>query len=84
MKYKINYGFGTAYLYTPCVNWKERFYELANQCFGIRKSIMYAHLITTEDAAPKDIIDGEHERLEHNGDVIIWNAQGEKIKDEWE
>ena len=34
--------------------------------------------------SPKDKIPGEFERLEHNGDVIIWNAQGEKIKSEFE
>ena len=27
---------------------------------------------------------GEYERLEHNGDVIIWDKKGEKIISEWD
>ena len=37
MKYKIDYQYGVANLYTPSEDWEDRFYELANQCFGIRK-----------------------------------------------
>ena len=84
MKYKINYGFGIATLYTPSEDWEGRFYELANQCFGIRKSIMYAELIDAVNCECQDKLDGEYERLEHNGDVIIWNKNGEKIKSEWD
>lgn len=84
MKYEIDYGFGCAVLYTPSVDWKGRFCDLANQCFGIRKSIMCANLISHEDTEPRQKIDGEHERLEHDGDLIIWNKEGEKIKSEWD
>ena len=84
MKYKINYGFGTATLYTPSENWSERFYELAGKCFGIRKSIMFANLISSNEDKPNNMLDGEYERLEHNGDVIVWNKNGEKIKSEWD
>ena len=83
-KYTIDYGFGTATLYTPSSDWEGRFYELANQCFGIRKSIMWAHLVRSEDAEPKHKIVGEYERLEHDGDLIVWNEAGEKIKSEWD
>ena len=83
-KYTIDYGFGTATLYTPSTDWEGRFYELANQCFGIRKSIMWAHLVRSEDAEPKYKIVGEYERLEHDGDLIVWNEAGEKIKSEWD
>ena len=84
MKYKIDYGFGVATLYTPSQDWENRFYELANQCFGIRKSIMYANLISSSEEKPKNMLDGEYERLEHSGDVIVWNENGEKIKSEFD
>ena len=84
MKYKIDYGFGIAPLYTPSENWDERFYKLAGQCFGIRKSIMFADLISSNEDKPNNMLDGEYERLEHNGDVIVWNKNGEKIKSEWD
>ena len=83
-KYTIDYGFSTATLYTLSADWEGRFYELANQCFGIRKSIMWAHLIKKEDAEPKYKLVGEYERLEHDGDLIVWNEAGEKIKSEWD
>ena len=83
-KYTINYGFGIALLYTPSEDWESRLYCLANQCFGIRKSIYNPHLIKRENAWPEDMIDGEYERIEHDGDVIVWNDAGEKIKSEWD
>lgn len=85
MKYYINYGSGkNAELYTPSEDWESRFYELAGQCFGIRKAIEYAHLIEKEDASPPYLVVGEYERLCHNGDTIVWNEAGEKIKSEWD
>lgn len=83
-KYKIDYTFGVAKLYTPSEDWKKRFYDLANQCFGIRKSIGYVSLISKVKEEPKYKIEGEYERLEHNGDVIVWNEKGEKIKSEFD
>ena len=83
-KYKIDYEYGIAFLYTPSEDWKNRFDELASQCFGIRKSIGETVLISKEDAEPQDKIEGEYERLEHSGDLIIWNEAGEKIKSEWD
>ena len=70
MKYTINYGFGKAILYTP-YDAEERFYTLANTCFGIRKSIMYCEIIKTEDVSCEDF-----ERLEFNGDVYVWREDG--------
>jgi len=84
MKYLIDYEYGISKLYTPNEDWEERFYELANQCFGIRKSIGEVRLISKEDEKPLGVLDGEHERLEHNGDVIIWDKKGEKIESEWD
>jgi len=83
-KYTIDYGFGKAQLYIPSEDWEERFERLAYQCFGIRKSIMQTVLIEKTDEKPRNTIDGEYERLEHNGDVIIWNEHGEKIKSEFD
>lgn len=84
MKYIIDYEYGIARLYTPSDDWEDRFYTLADQCFGIRKSIGEVELVKTEDVKPKDLREGEYERLEHSGDLIIWNKEGEKIKSEWD
>lgn len=85
-EYVIDYGFGFARLYTPETDWESRFYTLADQCFGIRKSIEYAKLVTKNVGAEPfgKIFEGEYERLEHHGDVIAWNKEGEKIKSEWD
>ena len=84
MLYNINYSFGEAKLYTPSEDWYSRFNELAGQCFGIRKSIGLVQLMSRSDEKPEDPFPGEYERLEHNGDVIVWNEAGEKIKSEWD
>lgn len=84
MLYIINYGFGVARLYTPHEDWSARFFTLADQCFGIRKSIKCAQLIDSRMEEPENPLPDEYERLEHDGDVIVWNADGEKIKSEWD
>ena len=84
MKYYINYENGTAELYTPSEHWLERFHELAGQCFGIRKSIGRVKLIEETDEQPPYLLQGEHERLCHHGDVIVWDKDGRKIKSEWD
>lgn len=84
MKYIIDYENGLAELYTPHEDWEERFYALAHQCFGIRKSIGNVVLINKRDVEPTDIIKNEYERLEHHQDVIIWDKDGNKIKSEWD
>ena len=70
MKYTIDYGFGEATLYTP-YDAKERFYALANTCFGIRKSIMHCVILKAEDIPCEDF-----ERLEFGGDVYVWREDG--------
>lgn len=70
MKYTIDYGCGTATLFTP-FDCKERFNILANTCFGIRKSIMGFKILKTEDVACDYF-----ERLEFNGDVYVWREDG--------
>lgn len=84
MKYLIDYEYGIAELYTPCTDWEYRFYTLAEQCFGIRKNIWDVELIRSEDIRPDDLLEDEYERLEHDGDVIVWNEDGIKIKTEWD
>lgn len=69
-KYVINYGYGIAVLYTSYEP-LERFYTLANTCFGIRKSIACVEILNAKDAP-----DEEYERLEFNGDAYIWRADG--------
>lgn len=84
MLYTINYGLGIAYLYTPSGDWESRFNKLAGQCFGIRKSITQTVLIETKEEKPKDLLVGEYERLEHSGDVIVWDKDANKIKSEYD
>ena len=89
-KYSIDYGFGHAELWTDCGEdtVKRRFMQLANQCFGIRKSISGFSLIGSRDERlPKPWADlpGATEVLKHSGgDTIVWNDDGEKIKSEWD
>ena len=83
-EYIIDYEHGLAKLYTPSDNWEDRFYELASQCFGIRKSLGEVSLIQKNDNEPKHKIENEYERLEHSGDTIIWDKNGKKIKSEWD
>jgi hypothetical protein len=94
MKYKIDYDYehGHATLYTsatPPAEAIERFYHLANQCFGIRKSIGEVQVISTElhngiPAEWKKRFRSGVELLTHHGDVAIWNAKGRKIKSEFD
>lgn len=84
MKYLIDYEYGTAELYTPSEDWNTRFHELSSQCFGIRKSIGRVRLIEKTNEDPSFLLVGEYERLCHNGDVIVWNDKGKKIKSEWD
>lgn len=84
-KYKIDYGFGTAYLYTSYKDYEDRFYTLANTCFGIRKNIMYCELIDVKDTNCTDF-----ERLEFGGDVYVWREDGARkmlspfLDEEWD
>lgn len=92
--YKIHYGWNTtARLWTPAPPEAtiSRFCHLANQCFGIRKSITREPVILEhreEDLPdPWSRLKGAHEVLIHNPpieDTIVWNAKGKKIRDEWD
>lgn len=75
MIYTIYYGCGTAELCTKSRKWEERFYHLASQCFGIRKSILCCELIKKDRGYPKKLDDEEYERLSF-GDVYIWRKDG--------
>lgn len=87
-EYTIDYGYGVAEMVTTVPENKatECFYKLANQCFGIRKSITKdPEVRATRNVGrpgwwPADVV----ESLSHNGDLILWNAEGEKVKDEWD
>ena len=84
MKYLIDYEYGIAELYTPSEHWLYRFHDLAGQCFGIRNSIGKVQLIEATDEQPPYLLQREHERLCHHGDVIVWDENGNKIKSEWD
>ena len=72
MKYTINYGCGKAILYTP-YDCKQRFYTLANTCFGIRKNITCCNVVKVESTKCKDF-----ERLEFSGDIYVWDKYGRR------
>lgn len=90
---EINYGFGNARFWGQFKDDKElriRFHELANQCFGIRKSIA-GYEVTKLDLEndelpnPWHLIEGATTVLKHSGgDTIVWGADGKKIKSEWD
>ena len=75
MKYTIDYGFGTAVLYTP-YDAEDRFYTLAYTCFGIRKCIAYCDILKSEDVEISDF-----ERLEFGGDAYVWDKDGHRKND---
>lgn len=88
---EIYYGHGTAKMWgTFDAETVERFfYQHANQCFGIRKSISDFRLISMAPATslpePWSKMEGATTVLKHSGgDTIVWNDKGEKIKSEWD
>ena len=88
MCYEIDYEYGKAKLYTPETKIPlNRFYDLANECFGIRKSIGDVKLLNSKESKipePWSLLKGAYEMLEHSGDIIVWNRENEKIKSEWD
>lgn len=63
------------------------FDHYANQCFGIRKSMSRFELLSVEDGEiplPWRDLPGAAVCLKHNGDTIVWNAAGDKIKSEFD
>ncbi len=73
IKYTIDYGFGTAFLYTPFFDVAHRFLILAHTCFGIRDSIMFVKVLKKEEVSCSDF-----ERLEFNGDAYVWREDGSR------
>jgi hypothetical protein len=92
-RYKVNYQYGVAFLWTPVEGDEEamkRFYQLAGQCFGIRKSIGETKLVETKKDVERPMwahpwASDFYEALQHTGgDTIIWDNKGEKVKSEWD
>ncbi|MBO6755691.1 MAG: hypothetical protein JJ902_05160 [Roseibium sp.] len=86
----IDYGSAKAEFWGPfsMADVESQFYRHANQCFGIRKSIMSFELTKFEPdtglPAPWSKFEGATVLLKHGMDVIVWGADGEKIKSEWD
>lgn len=86
---EIDYGYGTAKFWGQFdQDTVERaFYRFANQCFGIRKSISRCTILQLDESGipePWSKMEGATTVLQHSGDTIVWNADGEKIKSEWD
>ena len=88
MLYQIDLGFSIARLYTrETKSPKNVFLHFANECFGIRKSIMKREIVSTtvsEIQKPWSLLEGAAVVLQHNGDTIVWDNKGEKIKNEFD
>lgn len=86
---KIDYGYGIAKFWGDFdeASCERAFYEKANQCFGIRKSIAGFSIVEMNDSPlppPWASLAGAAWVLRHSGDTIVWDADGEKIKTEWD
>jgi hypothetical protein len=86
----INYGYGKAEFWGQFDQdtVERQFYRFANQCFGIRKSISRCTILQLDEASlpePWSKLEGATTVLKHSGgDTIVWDADGEKIKSEWD
>ena len=78
----INHGSGTMAKMLTTLDGEaaeHSFNELADKCFGLRKSNFGAHIIATEEVGDAAVV------IQHNGgDLIIFDTEGKKIKDEWD
>lgn len=87
---EIDYGGSVAKLWGDFTEEAVRrvFHQHANQCFGIRNSIMGFELLKFEEdtllPAPWSKMEGAATMLKHSGDTIVWNSDGEKIKSEFD
>ena len=87
---KIDYGNAIAKLWgTFSKDEAEAFFmRHANQCFGIRRSIMGFELLEYEEDAllpsPWGRLEGAVTMLKHSGATIVWDHNGEKIKSEFD
>lgn len=89
-KYTIDYEFGVANLWTPVEEplVVPHFQSLANQCFGIRKSVGITKIISVESSEipkPWSLLKDAKYMLTHSGgDIIVWDSDGNKIKSEFD
>ena len=69
--YKIDYEYGFAYLWTrkKPKNPINLFYDLANQCFGIRKSIGETKLLEEGEQEPASMIEMPKTPMERHPDI---------------
>lgn len=87
---RINYGSGIAKVWGNFTRETagQFFEDHANQCFGIRKSILSVEVegFTADEAMPEPWNRRPEAAtcLKHSGDTIVWNGKGEKIKTEWD
>ncbi|BAS55338.1 hypothetical protein NIES2135_53780 [Leptolyngbya boryana NIES-2135] len=96
--YEIDYEHGTAKFYTPTGNKFsaviEEFSQLANQCFGLRKSLGKIRIVRYDSDVlfPEELRDkGGTQAIVHNGDSILFDETRKskdggtfKIKDEFD
>jgi len=85
----IDYGCGIAEFWGSFTkaSVERQFMRHANQCFGIRKSIMGFELKSIEPSVlpePWCLMTGAATVLKHSGDIIVWNEAGDKIKSEFD
>lgn len=90
-KAEIDYGHGRATLWGSFDRnvVESEFYRKAGECFGIRKSISGCTILNFDEASelpdPWRNFAGAATVLKHSGgDTIVWDAEGEKIKSEWD
>lgn len=87
-EYTIDYEYGIAkFTFPKTANAISEFEIHASECFGIRKSIGECTVISESDVEefpPKWASGESYAILSHNGDVIIWDKDGNKIKSEWD
>jgi len=87
---RINYGFGIAQLWGDfnADTVEKAFYKHANQCFGIRKSIMGCTVEELEEREVPKVFGVRSDRiavvLKHSGDTIVWGKSGKKLKSEFD
>lgn len=76
----IDYGHGKATFLTDLdgEDAERQFGQLANECFGIRKSMAHVHIEHTEEVSEVATV------IEHTGgDIIIFDKDGKKLRDEY-
>ena len=81
----IDIGDGARAMYATELEGQEacdRFEELANHCFGLRKNIFQVVIVETKEINPvTEVI--AHGGEMGGGDVILYDEDGRKLRDEW-